>query len=302
MKIGFVGLGKMGSAIAANLLAAGHDLTVFNRSREKAEPLARQGARIAASPAEVAQNSEAVFTMLPDDHAVEEVTLGDHGILAGLAQDATHISSSTISVNAARRLTEHHRSRGRGFITAPVFGRPEAAEAKQLLVLTAGDNQALERCRPLFEAIGRRTFLIGNEPWQANLFKLLGNFMIATLLETFGETFAAVRKAGSDQNAFLDVIIELFASPVYKNYGRVIAHEQFSPAGFALKLGLKDVRLAIEAAGEFDAPLPIASVLRDHFISALAHGQEQLDWSSIAQVSARNAGLEEDAAAQAAHN
>jgi 3-hydroxyisobutyrate dehydrogenase-like beta-hydroxyacid dehydrogenase len=301
MHIGFVGLGKMGSAMALNLLRAGNKLTVYNRSREKADRLAEHGARVARTPAEAASESEAVFTMLPDDSALEEVTSGSDGILAGLPESATHISSSTISIKASRRLAEEHQQRGRGFITATVFGRPQAAEAKQLLVLTAGEKQTLEKHKPLFDAIGRATFVLGDQPWQANLFKLLGNFMISTLLETFGESFAAIEKAGFDQHEFLAVMDDLFGSPVYKNYGRTIADQIFSPAGFALKLGVKDVRLAIEAAAEFDAPLPIASILRDHFVSALAHGQEALDWSSIALVSARNAGLQPEFEAKKAH-
>jgi 3-hydroxyisobutyrate dehydrogenase-like beta-hydroxyacid dehydrogenase len=229
--------------------------------------------------------------MLPDETAVEEVTFGPEGILAGLAQGAAHISSSTISIKAARRLTEEHEKLGRAFFTATVFGRPEAAEAKQLLVMIAGRSDLLDRYTPVFDAIGRRTFRIGDEPWQANLLKVFGNFMIATVLETFGETFAGVRKAGSDHHQFLEVMTELFGSPVYKNYGSAIANEKFAPAGFALKLGLKDIRLALEAAAEFDTPLPIGSILRDQFISALAHGQEEMDWSSVALTSARSAGL-----------
>jgi 3-hydroxyisobutyrate dehydrogenase-like beta-hydroxyacid dehydrogenase len=283
----------MGSGMAQNLLCAGHEFTVYNRTRAKAQPLAEKGARLAASPAEAARNSEAVITMLPDDEAVDEVTFGEDGILAGLGESATHISSSTISIKAARRLTEEHQKRRRRFITANVFGRPQAAETKQLLIIAAGDNQLLEKYRPLFDAIGRRTFLIGSEPWQANLFKLLGNFMIATVLETFSEAFAGIQKAGFDHHDFLEIMNELFGSPVYKNYGQAIADRKFTPAGFTLKLGLKDIRLAMEAAAEFHVPLPIASVIRDHFVSALARDQEQLDWSSLALVSARNAGLEE---------
>jgi 3-hydroxyisobutyrate dehydrogenase-like beta-hydroxyacid dehydrogenase len=240
--------------------------------------------------------------MLPDDGAVDEVTFGQDGILAGLQEGTTHISSSTISIKAARHLTEEHHQRGRQFVTAAVFGRPEAAEAKQLLVIAAGDPLILQNYRPVFDALGRRTFVLGSEPWQANLFKLLGNFMIATVLETFSETFAGVQKAGFDQHDFLEIMNELFGSPVYKNYGQTIADQKFSPAGFTLRLGLKDVRLAMEAAAEFDAALPIASIIRDHFISALAHDQEQLDWSSLALVSARNAGLEEHGATRAAHH
>lgn len=290
----------MGAAIAQNLLPVCEQLTVFNRSRQRTEPLARKGARVADSPAEAARNADAVFTMLPDDSALEEVTFGDEGILAGLAEGATHISSSTISIKGARRFAEEHERRKRNFVSAPVFGRPEAAEARRLLVVPAGKNHIVEKYRPAFDAIGRRTFVAGDEPWQANLFKVLGNFMIATVLETFGEAFASVRKARLDHHVFLEIMGELFGSPVYKNYGQAIADEKFSPAGFALKLGFKDVRLGLEAAAEFDSPLPIASLLRDHFISALAHGQEQMDWSSVALVSARNSGLEQPADAAAA--
>jgi 3-hydroxyisobutyrate dehydrogenase-like beta-hydroxyacid dehydrogenase len=301
MKLGFIGLGKMGAAMAQNLLPACEQLTVFNRSREKGEALARKGARVADSPAEAARNADAVFTMMPDDSAVEQVTFGEAGILAGLGEGATHISSSTISIKAAKRLAEEHERTHRNFLSAAVFGRPQAAEARQLLVIAAGKNQLIEKYRPAFDAIGRRTFVIGPEPWQANLFKLLGNFMIATVLETFGEAFATVRKAGVDHQAFLEVMGELFGSPVYKNYGQAIADQRFTPAGFALNLGLKDVRLALEAAAEFNSALPIGSVLRDHFISALAHGQEQMDWSSVALVSSRNSGLDHPARAIAAH-
>jgi 3-hydroxyisobutyrate dehydrogenase-like beta-hydroxyacid dehydrogenase len=291
MDVGFIGLGKMGAGMARNLMRAGHRLTVYNRSREKAEPLAKEGARVARSPAEAARGVEAVFTMLSDDHAVAEVVFGEDGMAAGLAGGAIHISSSTISVAFARRLEDEHAKRGQRLLTACVFGRPEAAESKKLVVVPAGEGQVVDRCRPLFNAIGRATFVAGAEPWHANLLKLCGNFMIASAIETFGEAFATLRKAGIDHHVFLEVMIELFQSPVYKGYGGAIADERFDPAGFALRLGLKDVRQVLEAAGELGAPMPVASVVRDHFISAMAHGQESLDWSSVARVAARNAGL-----------
>jgi 3-hydroxyisobutyrate dehydrogenase-like beta-hydroxyacid dehydrogenase len=291
MKIGFVGLGKMGFAIARNLLRAGNEVAVYNRTREKAEALAKDGARIENTPANAARGAEAVLSMLSDDPAVTEVTFGEHGIAAGLGSEAAHISLSTISVAMARRLAEEHGARQQSYLSAPVFGRPDAAEAKRLIVVAAGESATVERCRPLFDAIGRQTFVAGRDPWQANVIKLCGNFMIACIMETFGETFATMRKAGIDHHLFLDVMNELFGSPVYKNYGSAIANEKFEPAGFALKLGLKDIRLALDATLELGAPMPFASVLRDHFISAMANGQEQLDWSSVALVAARNAGL-----------
>ncbi len=293
MKIGFIGLGKMGTGMVRNLLKAGHATTVYNRSRDKAEPLGAEGASVAASAADAASGAEAVFTMLSDDAALEEVVFGDKGLASGLAKGATHISSSTISVSLARKLAEEHAVRQQTMVSAPVFGRPDAAEARKLIVLLSGEEKARERCRPLAEALGRRTFEIGVEPWQANAVKLCGNFMIASMLESFGEAFAVMRKAGIDEHQFLEAMVELFGSPMYKNYGTTMVDWKFEPAGFALKLGLKDVRQLVELAGEMGAPMPFASVMRDHFVSAMAHGQEQLDWSSVSLVAARRAGLEQ---------
>ena len=292
MKIGFIGLGNMGSPIARNLLRAGHLLKVYNRSREKAEGLAREGASVASSPAAAARDSETVFSMLSDDLAETEINFGEDGIMAGLEKGATHVSTSTISVKLAKRLAEEHDARKQIYMSAPVFGRPDAAEAKRLVVVVAGESKVIEHHWSLLDAIGRQTFVAGPEPWQANLVKLCGNFMIASMLESFGEAFATMRKAGIDRHLFYNVMNELFASPVYKNYGNIMANEMFEPAGFALRLGLKDVRLVLDAALDLSVAMPFASILRDHLISAIANGQQDLDWSSLAQVSARNAGLE----------
>ena len=281
----------MGMAMARSLLRAGHQVAAYNRSREKAEALAGEGARVADSPADACRESQAVITMLADDRAVEQVVFGENGVASGLTSGAVHISSSTIGTALARRLAAEHALRGQGYLSAPVFGRPEAAESRKLIVVAAGPSELVELCRPVFDAIGRQTSVAGSEPWQANAVKLCGNFMLASMIEAFGEAFAMLRKAGVEPLVFLEIINGLFASPVYGNYGRIIAEEQFSPAGFALKLGLKDLRLALEAADECAAPMPLASLIRDHFLSAVAHGQTDLDWSSMAQVLARNAGL-----------
>jgi 3-hydroxyisobutyrate dehydrogenase-like beta-hydroxyacid dehydrogenase len=291
MKLAFIGLGRMGSGMARNLLRAGHQVTVYNRSREKAEALAAEGAHIASSPADACRDCEAALSMLADDRAVETVAFGSNGMASALPPGAIHVSCSTIGTAMARRLTEQHGGLGQGYLSAPVFGRPEAAEAKTLIVVAAGAAELIERCRPVFDAIGRQTFVAGAEPWQANAVKLCGNFMIASMLETFGEAFATLRKAGVDRHLFLETISALFGSPVYANYGRMMADERFEPAGFALKLGLKDVRLVLETAEECASPMPLASLIRDHLLSAVAQGQADLDWSSIARVIARNAGL-----------
>jgi 3-hydroxyisobutyrate dehydrogenase-like beta-hydroxyacid dehydrogenase len=292
MKIGFVGLGKMGSGMARNLLRAGHELAVYNRTRGKAEALARDGARVTNSPREVCRGSDVVITMLSDDHAVAELVFGRDGIASSMENGCVHISSSTISTAFARRLAAEHGSKGQEFLSGPVFGRPEAAESKKLIVVAAGDSKAVERCRPVFDAIGRHTFVVGSEPWQANAVKLGGNFMIASMLEAFGESFATMRKAGIDHHVFLDVVNELFGSPVYKNYGSIVADEKFDPAAFTVRLGLKDIRLILETADELAAPMPLASLVRDHLLSGVAQGQAELDWSSFTRVAARNAGLE----------
>jgi 3-hydroxyisobutyrate dehydrogenase-like beta-hydroxyacid dehydrogenase len=281
----------MGSAMARNLLRAGHEVTVYNRSREKAEALQADGAKVANSPGEACHGVEAVMTMLADDAAVDGVVFGPQGIAAALERNCVHISHSTISTALARKLAAGHASHGQQYLSVPVFGRPEAADAKKLLVVAAGAPDVIERCRPLFDAIGRQTFVTGAEPWQANAVKVCGNFMIASVMETFGEAFATLRKSSVDPHIFLDIMNSLFASPVYAIYGRIIADEQFEPAGFALKLGLKDVRLALAAAEECSAPMPIASLIRDQFIAAMAQGHGELDWSSVSRVSARNAGL-----------
>jgi 3-hydroxyisobutyrate dehydrogenase-like beta-hydroxyacid dehydrogenase len=291
MKIAFIGLGRMGSGMARNLLRAGHTVAVYNRSREKAEALAADGARVASSPADACLDTEVVMTMVADDRALEQVVFGSNGLASALKNDCIHVSHSTISTALARKLTAEHAQRKQGYLSVPVFGRPEAAETKNLLVVAAGPSELVERCRPLFDAIGRQTFVVGTEPWQANVAKVCGNFIIASVIEALGEAYATLRKAGVAPQAFLEIMNALMGSQVIANYGRIIAQEQFEPAGFALQLGLKDVRLVLAAAEECAAPMPLASLVHDHLLSALAQGQGEMDWSSMTQVIARNAGL-----------
>jgi 3-hydroxyisobutyrate dehydrogenase-like beta-hydroxyacid dehydrogenase len=291
MDVAFIGLGKMGSGMARNLLRAGHRVTVYNRTRSKADALAAEGAHVADSLANAVRDCEAVVTMLADDDAVEQTVFSDGGLASALKPGAIHIGCSTISTKLARRLAVEHGNRGQSYVSAPVFGRPDAAEAKKLLIVTAGLSEILHRSQAVFDAIGRQTFVAGAEPWQANAVKLCGNFMIASMIESFGEAYATLRKANVDPHLFLEVMNALFSSPVYANYGRIIADEKFEPAGFALKLGLKDIRLALETAQECQAPMPVASLIRDHLLSAMALGQGESDWSSLARMAARNAGL-----------
>jgi 3-hydroxyisobutyrate dehydrogenase-like beta-hydroxyacid dehydrogenase len=289
MEVGFIGVGRMGLPIAQNLLAAGHTLIVYNRTRSRAELLRDGGAHIAGSVAETA-DAEIVMTLLADDHALEEVVLGTD-FLSRLKPGTIHVSMSTISVALSRRLTETHAKAGSVFVSAVVFGRP-AAETRQLLVVAAGPPDAVERCRPLFTAIGSRTEVIASDPPAANVFKLAGNFLIAAVMESLGEAFALLRKSEVAPARFLEIMTgTLFAAPVYKTYGKLIAEEQFSPAGFAVPLGLKDVRLVLAAADAASVPMPVANVVRDHLLTAQARGRQDLDWSSLAKVVAENAGL-----------
>lgn len=289
MKIAFIGLGNMGHAMAQNLIKAGHHLTVWNRTHSRAESL---DARIATNPADAARHAELVITMLADDRAVESVVFGRDGFLEGLPEGAIHVSSSTISVALSRRMNQAHTDRKQQYVSAPVFGRPAAAQAAKLFVVAAGPEQALTKCEPLFTAIGQRTFTISSDPIQANVIKLSGNFLIASILESLGESIALVRKYGIDPNVFVDFLTNsLFNAPIFKTYGDLIANQKYEPVGFKLRLGLKDVRLVLAAADSAEVPLPTASLIHDNFLSAIARGMGDLDWSSLAQVALDNAGV-----------
>jgi 3-hydroxyisobutyrate dehydrogenase-like beta-hydroxyacid dehydrogenase len=292
MDVGFIGLGHMGSGMASNLLKAGHAVTVYNRSPERAVALVAQGARAAGSVAE-ASGGEAVVTMLSDDAAVEAVTFGADGILATLPGGAVHVSSSTISVALAKRLTAAHAEAGQSFVTAPVFGRPEAAAAAKLFVVAAGAPDAVQSAAPLFDAFGQRTFVVAEEPTAASMIKLSGNFLIASVIESLGEAMALVGKMGVDKQQYLEILTStLFGAPVYKTYGGLIARGEFEPAGFAAPLGFKDVRLVLAAGEEMKVPLPVASLLRDRFLTLLAGGGDNLDWSAVGALAAWEAGGE----------
>ncbi len=295
MKVGFVGLGNMGSAIARNLIQAGHQLTVYNRTRSRADAFASLGARIAEAPAAAAADAEVLITMLADDAAVEGIIFSPGNAIEALPAGAVHISMSTISVALSRRLTARHRDKQQHYLGAPVFGRPDAAAAAQLFVVAAGPAEQIARCRPLFDAIAQKTFLIGEDAQLANVIKLAGNFLLTTVIESLGEAFSFGRKLGVDPHTFLDILTtSLFPAPVYRNYGRMIAADTFEPAGFKLPLGLKDNRLLLAAAEEAAVPMPMASLVRDRFLAAVAQGFGEADWAAIAHISYQEAGLRKE--------
>jgi 3-hydroxyisobutyrate dehydrogenase-like beta-hydroxyacid dehydrogenase len=290
MKVGFIGLGHMGAGMAASLLKAGHDVTVYNRTRTKVDALVARGAK-AASSVSNACRGDAVITMLADDDAVERVVFGDAGIIGSLPAGAIHISSSTISVALSGRLTAAHANAGQRFVAAPVFGRPDVAAAGQLFVVAAGAPDAVKAAASLFDAIGQKTFVVSETPKAGNLVKLSGNFLIASVIEAVGEAMALIGKAGVDRRKYLDILTStLFDAPIYKTYGGLIADGNFEPAGFAVPLGQKDIRLTLAAAEDLRVPMPLASLLRDRFLTLLAHGGDKLDWSAIGQLAAKDAG------------
>jgi len=290
MKIGFIGLGRMGSAMAANLVKAGHHVTVFNRSPEKRRKLVELGAHEAARIAEACRG-EVVITMLADDAAVSNVTLGDGGIAASLLKNAIHVSMSTISVGLAKELARAHSGAGQRFISAPVFGRPEAAAAAKLFIVPAGEPRAIEACLPLFSALGQKTVPIGSEPSTANLVKLSGNFLLASVIEALGEAIALVSKAGVDGRAYVELLTStIFPAPAYGTYGGLIAAKRFEPAAFTAALGLKDIRLALAAAERLGVPMPLGTLLHRRFLRLLAQGGENLDWSALGGLAGRDAG------------
>jgi 3-hydroxyisobutyrate dehydrogenase-like beta-hydroxyacid dehydrogenase len=293
MKVGFVGLGSMGLAMAESLASAGHELWVYNRSHERALPLHEAGARLAVTPAEAARHVDVVFSMVSDDAALEAVSFGEVGILAGLAAGKIHVSSSTISVALSDRLAAEHSARLQGYVAAPVFGRPLAAAAKQLWVLAAGKYSDVHHCLPLLEALGRGVTQLGETPSAANTVKLAGNFLIASMLETLGEAFALTRKAGVPAQAFLGVFSAVFgqSSAIFENYAKAIAQGNYAPGGFKATLGLKDVRLTLSAGEALGVPLPVANLLRDQFQAAIDAGAADLDWSVLAKLAAERAGL-----------
>lgn len=290
MHLGFIGLGHMGSGMASNLVKAGHEVTVYNRTPDKTAPLVALGATAARQLADACRG-DAVITMLADDAAVEGVVFGDGGILARLASGAIHISCSTISVELSRRLAQAHAHASQRYVAAPVFGRPDVAAAAKLFVVAGGAPDAVESARPVLDTIGQRAFVMSAQPEAANLVKLSGNFLIATVIESLGEAMALAGKAGIDLQAYLDLLTStLFTAPVYRTYGALIAERRFEPPGFAAPLGHKDIRLALAAAEELRVPMPLASLLRDRFLTLLAHGGENLDWSAIGGLAAQDAG------------
>jgi 3-hydroxyisobutyrate dehydrogenase-like beta-hydroxyacid dehydrogenase len=296
VNIAFIGLGSMGSPMARNLIKAGHQLAVYNRTRSRAEEMETEGARVASAPHEAVEGAEVLVTMLADDQAVRSILFEPGNAIEHLPPGALHISMSTISVALSRALTAAHKQREQHYLAATVLGRPDAAAAGQLFVIAAGAPGQIQKAQPLLDVMGQKTFVAGEDPAAANVLKLATNFLITTVIESLAEAFALVRKQGLDPKAYLDFLTgSLFSAPVYKNYGALVAENKFDQVGFKLPLGLKDNRLVAAAAEEVGVPMPLASLIHDRFVAAMAGGLEQADWAAFARIAYQQAGLRQAA-------
>lgn len=291
MKVGFIGLGAMGTGMAKNLLKAGHDVTAWNRSPEAARELADAGATIVDTPAEAAAH-DVVLSMLADDAAVKAVFL-DQGALKAMRKDAVHVNHATISVALARAMEQAHADHGVHYVAGPVFGRPDMAAAGTLNMVVAGAPEAVDKAMPALQAMSQKVWPIGDDPRRASVVKIAGNFMLASAIESMAEASALTRAHGIEAADFLEIMTQtLFAAPAYQGYGKLIAESKYAPAGFPVRLGFKDVGLALEAGDAARVPLPFANAVRQSLLEALAADEGDLDWASLAQVAARRAGLD----------
>jgi 3-hydroxyisobutyrate dehydrogenase-like beta-hydroxyacid dehydrogenase len=293
MKVGFIGLGKMGTAMADRILGAGHQLAVFNRTESKAADLVSRGATLAKTVADAARFGDVVVTMVENDKALAHVVHGDGGIARSLPKGGIHLAMGTHSVPLIAELVQVHETHGQTLVSAPVLGRPPAAAAGQLGILAGGPAAAVEKCRPLFEAMGRRTFECGEKQVGAAAAKIANNLVLACAIEGMAEGFILAEKCGVPGAAFSDILTDgLFASPAYKVYGKIMVDEAYDQVGFTADLGLKDANLVLAAAGLARLPMPSANVLRDRLLGAVAHGDGGKDWAVVAREQARAGGLD----------
>ncbi len=292
-QIGFIGLGNMGQPMAQNLLKAGYALRVYNRNSSKAEPLVTQGAQRVSRPGDVVEPGGIVVTMVANDSALESVVSGEGGFLERLGPNGIHLSMSTVSPATARKLAELHAKHGSMYLAAPVFGRPDAAAARKLYISLSGPQAGKERVKPILNALGQSVYDFGDDPGAANVIKLTGNFLIASAMEAMAEALTLAEKNGIERSKVINMLGQtIFACPIYQNYGKTIAEERYTPAGFLLSLGLKDMNLVLQTAESAQMPMPFASLLHDRFMASVARGRGDMDWSALAMGVSEDAGLQ----------
>lgn len=291
MKVSFLGLGAMGMPMARRLIATGHDVTGWNRSPGPGEELASAGGRAAASAAEAVSDAEVIISVLADDRATELVLL-DGGAVAAMPKGAIHVSCATISVGLVKKLAALHECSGQSFITAPLFGRPEAAANGQIYLVVAGDPRARERLEPITSALAQKTLFLGSDPCLSSVAKLANNFLILSVAQALGEAFSLVEKHGLPATEMANIIQSTdFGARIFKGYSQIISRHEYTPPAFPLVLGLKDIDLVLEAGKLGTVPMRTASLIRDQFLSALARGYGELDWSAFAAVTFEDSGL-----------
>ncbi|UFH56313.1 NAD(P)-dependent oxidoreductase [Spirosoma sp. KNUC1025] len=292
MNIAFIGLGQMGQAIAHNLLKGDHSLTVFNRSSDKAERLLQAGAHWADTAAEAVASADVVFTMLSDDNALRNVALGTEGFLSAMCESAIHVSCSTIAPETARQLAREHQQRKTTYVACPVFGKPDAARSAALWLCVSGEKRAKDQIRPLLDLIGQGVYDFGEEVGAANVVKLAGNFLLGCAIEAMAEAFTLGEKNGVERKAMWELFSNtLFASPVYKNYGKLIAEEVYQPVGALPALIRKDMRLLLDVAEQSLVPMPFGMIVFQQLTATVAKGIDNIDWAGFAGEVSENAGV-----------
>jgi 3-hydroxyisobutyrate dehydrogenase-like beta-hydroxyacid dehydrogenase len=291
MKVGFIGTGRMGGAMVGRLLAADHEVGVYNRTPAKAKPLADAGAKLVGSIADASRYGDVVYSMLADDTALEDVVFRQ-GLLEALPKGGIHVCAGTHGIPVIKRLKAAHADKGLSLVCAPMMGRPELVSAGTAGVFASGPETAMAKCRPLFEALGRKTFEGGADPEAATAMKIANNFVLGCAIEAMGEGFSLTRKYGVDTSVFYDVMTDgLFNCSAYKVYGKIMVDESYAKVGQMAVLGLKDANLALEAGNIASVPLPSGNVWRDRLIGAVAHGDGDKDWAVMALEQARASGL-----------
>jgi 3-hydroxyisobutyrate dehydrogenase-like beta-hydroxyacid dehydrogenase len=290
-EIAFIGTGNMGAPLVHLLLEDKHQVTVWNRTASKLTPLLAAGARSAETPASAVKRADVVFSILGGDESIGEIFLGGGNVIGEMKPGAIHVGMSTISPNIGERLTQAHARQGIIYLGCPVFGRPEAAQARQLWLVPAGPQAAFQRVRPLLERLGRGMTYLGEDAAQAHLVKLAGNFLIAAAIEGMAEAFSLVERGGLDTERFLEVLNNVFRSPVYQIYGKFVAKGAPEPAAFAMRWGLKDLKLVRSTAEALSTPLPMADLIYQHLTASVARGRGEKDWTAVSEIAREMAGL-----------
>ena len=289
--VAFIGLGRMGLPMANRLIETGFSLRLYNRTASRADDLVARGVHLCSTPAQAAREAEYVVTMVADDQALLDVTLGDDGIASAFPAGGVHLSMSTVSPEANRAVAEAHQARGSELVAVPVMGRPEVAAAGALWLIAAGPTALEARLQPLLAAMGRGYTWVGEEPGLASVAKIAFNFFLFGMVETLAETLTLVEKHGGDRGRFFEALSSAFGSPMVAGYGKRMLTEAFVPAGFTSILALKDIRLALQLAESGRSPLPVASLVRDHLLTGLARGRGEWDLASVVQGARESAGL-----------